>query len=288
MKFLRLFKTLKFILAHPLARHRPMAALGRYARWQVESRLRQSVEFKWVAGSRLLARHGMAGATGNIYCGLHEFADMAFLLHLLRPGDLFVDVGANIGSYSILASAACGARVIAAEPDPFTMRDLRANVEANQASGRVELIEAALGAHAGGVAFTVGLDTVNHVGLGGALGTREVPLRTLDDVVGARHPMLIKMDVEGYEAQVLAGAGHVLSEPSLRAIITEGVGEDVRGPLEAHGFQEFSYEPFTRTLSRGGAGVTLGPLNGLFIRDADFVAQRVASAQTRLIAGVPV
>ncbi len=203
IKFLRLFKTLRFILAHPLARRRPLAALGRYARWQVESSLRQSVEFEWVGGSRLLVRRGMTGATGNIYCGLHEFADMAFLLHLLRPGDLFVDVGANVGSYTILASAACGARVIAAEPDPVTMRDLRANVEANQASGRVELIEAALGAHGGAVSFTVGLDTVNHVGVGGALGTREVQLRTLDGVVGGARPLLIKMDVEGYERRSL-------------------------------------------------------------------------------------
>lgn len=46
----------------------------------------------------------MTGATGNWYCGLQEYEDMSFVLHALRPGDLFVDVGANIGSYSILAA----------------------------------------------------------------------------------------------------------------------------------------------------------------------------------------
>ena len=46
------------------------------------------MEFQWIKGSKLIVRNGMTGATGNIYCGLHEFADMGFVLHLLRPGDL--------------------------------------------------------------------------------------------------------------------------------------------------------------------------------------------------------
>jgi hypothetical protein len=52
------------------------------------------------------ATSGMTGATGNLYVGLHEFEEMAFLLHFLRPGDLFADVGANVGSYTILAAVA--------------------------------------------------------------------------------------------------------------------------------------------------------------------------------------
>ena len=57
----------------------------------------------------------MTGATGNIYAGLHEFVDMAFCLHLLRSGDLFVDVGANIGSYTVLASKVAGANSVTLE-----------------------------------------------------------------------------------------------------------------------------------------------------------------------------
>jgi hypothetical protein len=43
----------------------------------------------------------MTGATGNVYYGLHEFQDMAFVTHYLREGYLFADIGANIGSYSV-------------------------------------------------------------------------------------------------------------------------------------------------------------------------------------------
>ena len=45
----------------------------------------------------------MHGVTGNVYCGLHDFAEMSFMLHLLRAGDLFADIGANVGSYTVLA-----------------------------------------------------------------------------------------------------------------------------------------------------------------------------------------
>ena len=73
----------------------------------------------------------MTGATGNIYAGLHEFNDMAFCLHLLRSGDLFVDVGANIGSYTVLASKVAGANSITLEPVPQTFERLKRNVNIN-------------------------------------------------------------------------------------------------------------------------------------------------------------
>ncbi len=63
----------------------------------------------------------MTGATGNIYAGLHEFDDMAFFLHLLRPEDMFADVGSNIGSYTILASGVVGAKSVAFEPVAFNL-----------------------------------------------------------------------------------------------------------------------------------------------------------------------
>jgi hypothetical protein len=54
--------------------------------------------------SNLDLPHIFEKMSGNIYAGLHEFGDMAFVLHFLRAGDLFADVGANIGSYTVLAS----------------------------------------------------------------------------------------------------------------------------------------------------------------------------------------
>src|SRR5262245_10746432 len=123
-------ETLSYILKHPFNRGRPLAAVARYIRWQFESRVAAGpLAVAFVDDVKLIVSQGMTGATGNIYCGLHEFEDMGFALHLLRPGDLFVDVGANVGSYSLLA-AATGADVIAFEPgEAFPL--LKRNVEAN-------------------------------------------------------------------------------------------------------------------------------------------------------------
>src|SRR5262249_13208614 len=80
-----------------------------------------------------------------IYAGLHEFADMAFALHFLRAGDLFADGGANIGSYTVLASGVVGCRTVAFEPDPATAAALERNVSLNKIAERVELRISAVG-----------------------------------------------------------------------------------------------------------------------------------------------
>ena len=103
---------------HPLTRDAPMGAWARFASWQVRSRLQNEVIFPWIGGQRLAVRRGMTGATGNVYVGLHEFSDMMLSLHFLREADHFLDVGANVGSYTILAAGVCKARVWAFEPAP--------------------------------------------------------------------------------------------------------------------------------------------------------------------------
>jgi FkbM family methyltransferase len=279
--------TLQFIARHPLSSKRRLSAYLRYARWQIESRLRDEVVFNWVEGSKLVARNGMTGATGNIYCGLHEFVDMAFLLHLLRPGDLFVDVGANIGSYTVLASAVCGARSIAIEPDPGTSRSLKRNIERNGIDGLVTVIEAAVGAAPGMVRFTIGRDSTNRVAVETDAMTREVEVRTLDEILHNEDPILIKMDVEGYEQEVVAGASATLKKASLNAIITETVDPTIRTILETRGFRPAAYQPFERSFASIQSGNATKSHNTLFIC-RERVGERLNTSPHRRVAGVVV
>jgi hypothetical protein len=83
----------------------------------------------YVLETKLLIKRGMHGATGAIYTGLQEFEDMAFLLHFLKPEDTFIDIGANIGSYSILAGGVSKANVICVEPIPQTFKSLLLNIQ---------------------------------------------------------------------------------------------------------------------------------------------------------------
>jgi FkbM family methyltransferase len=276
------FATLGFIARHPLCRGRLMSAFGRYFRWQVESRIRSEIEFEWIEGAKLLAKRGMTGATGNIYCGLHEFVEMGFLLHLLRPNDLFLDIGANIGSYTILASKVCGARAVAFEPDPETARALRRNIAMNHLDALAIVREIALGGHTGDVAFTIGLDAMNRVAGADDKSVRMVPVRRLDDIPDAAAPTLIKLDVEGFEEQVLAGASGVLASPSLLALQSELCSPVVQETLKSFGFEAVFYDPFRRAASSTPFGYTS---NSLFIRNFEAVKRRLVQAPSRTVVG---
>ena len=127
-----------YVWNHPLNRAGKFTALLRVLRWQLVSRLISGpIALPFVEKTYLFAARGMTGATGNWYCGLHEVNDMAFALHLLRQDEYFVDVGANVGSYSILASGGAKARVIAVEPIPATFVHLQRNVALNGLSDQV-------------------------------------------------------------------------------------------------------------------------------------------------------
>lgn len=144
--------TFQFIFSHPLTRTRKIATFKRWLRWQLGSRITPgSSAVQFVENSRLLAQPGMTGATGNIYCGLHEFSDMGFLLHFLRENDLFMDVGANIGSYTVLASGVIGAETICFEPIPKSFEHLLDNININRLVDRVQALNVAVGSEEGEV-----------------------------------------------------------------------------------------------------------------------------------------
>jgi FkbM family methyltransferase len=276
---------IEFVRNHPLGRRAPLRAWANILAWQIRSRLaRGAVRCRWVGESVLMVRRGMTGATGNLYVGLHEFADMGFVLHFLRRGDLFVDVGANVGSYTVLAGRGAGAAVVAFEPDPDTAAHLADNIAANAIGERARIVTQAVGSESGIVRFSRLKDTVNHVLAADAPAeAREVPITTLDSALAGQHPALIKIDVEGHEPAVVAGAESVLADPALKAIILESHDAPTLAVLSRHGFRQCSYDPFTRSLAPKADHRWGG--NCLFVRDEAQVAQRVATAHAVRILG---
>lgn len=290
-----MLKTLRFIVKHPLNRNAPFSAVGRFLRWQLGSRLLPgSALVPFVGQTRLLARRGMTGATGNIYCGLHEFEDMALVLHTLRPGDWFVDVGANIGSYTVLAGGVCGASVLALEPVPASFECLLDNIRINRIESLVTAQKLAIGAHPGIIRFTDSLDTVNHViTANDAENGIDVPLETLDGLLQGLSPSVIKIDVEGYETEVIHGAMNTLADGKLLAVLVElngsgaryGFDEDaLHEALLEKGFVPCMYQPFSRKLIPI-EGKTPGAGNTLYVRDLAALRQRLAKAAPFTVLG---
>ncbi len=282
-------KVFQFIFNHPLNQHQKAAALLRFLTWQVRSRLtRGSVVHPWIDGAKFLVRRGETGLTGNVYAGLHEFTDMGYLLHLLRADDCFIDVGANVGAYTLLACAARRAKGYAFEPVPSTYARLRENLRINDLDGLVDARNIGLGAQPDTIYFTADHDTVNHALADGETTAHSIaaPVLPLDDVLQLTQPTLMKIDVEGFETPVLQGAKQTLANPLLHSIIIElnGAGahygfdeQKIVVMLQDLGFNSYSYDPLQRRLI-GLQGKNLGSGNTLFIRDEAFVRQRIASA----------
>jgi len=229
----------------------------------------------------------MVGATGNLYCGLHEFEDMGFVLHFLRSDDLFLDIGANVGTYTVLAAGVAGSSVLAFEPIQTTHMRLMRNVQVNSLHSRVVALNIGLGAESGSLIFSADLDSENHVlqtdmPIEGEI-TR-VNVDSLDNVLGGRMPTLIKIDVEGFETEVIRGGVLAFNSPSLMAVLIElnGSGQRygfsekaIHDSFVDRGFSPYRYDPFDRRLTlRVDNGVNENG-NTLYIRDEKSVQKRV-------------
>lgn len=151
------------------------------------------------------------GRSLSVYGEWAQF-ELAWLLSLLRPGDTVVDAGANVGTHTVPFAQAVGpaGRVHAFEPQGQVAEVLAANLALNGLD-QVTVHQAALGAVDGRIVVPH-LDVGRELNLGGvSLGAfgpgdgDEVPVQTIDDL-NLPECRLIKIDVEGMEADVLAGA----------------------------------------------------------------------------------
>jgi FkbM family methyltransferase len=204
------------------------AALVAYARGfehPAKIRILRWLVRRLVAG-RLRVRYG-AGATiaidpadyigwAVLRTGHYEPASLALALQIMarQPG-LFVDIGANFGWYSCAAAAIAGATVISIEPDCENCAALRANLVFNQSSN-VTVINGAVGANFAAVQMirrarsnsgTVAIKASDEApGIPGDwVATMPLDLLLERIVVPPVRPVLIKLDVEGFEPQALAG-----------------------------------------------------------------------------------
>lgn len=130
----------------------------------------------------------------------------------------FLDIGANVGCYSLFATQLAKLeRCIAFEANPSTANELRANIALNQRS--IDVIEAAVSNQVGEVSFGV---VSEFAGDNAVLATafhdgfkkhQTVPAITLDSLGELPGPICLKIDVEGHEREVMTGAARILSGP---------------------------------------------------------------------------
>jgi len=238
----------RFVWEHPAnVGHRPRALL-RLAGYQFRARLlRRRTVARLGERSVIWVDLHRTAASKVMYANPPDLPEMQVWRQVLRPGSLFIDVGANVGAYTIWA-AECGAEVIALEPAADTFELLLENIAVN--GYRVRAIQAAAGARCGTARFTAGRDAGNHLDPD---GPAEARLVTIDSLIGGRHVAGMKVDVEGFEIDVLRGCVRALSERRIGLIQLEWnamsqrvLGTDrrpVADLLARHGYQLFRPDP---------------------------------------------
>ncbi len=159
----------------------------------------------------------------RIFYGAFEVGEIRFVRSFVRPGDVVVDVGANVGLFTLIAAAAVGStgQVHAFEPVPGNFARLQENLGLNQLHNVVAQ-RMALGEEAGDL--TLGVDHAEgapsgvsgHFTEGGSRDAVQVPVCRLDDYLAEhlrnRHLRLVKIDVEGMEPLVLRGLDRQLND----------------------------------------------------------------------------
>jgi FkbM family methyltransferase len=165
-----------------------------------------------IHGARLRGDHRAIMPRCIYWFGVWEPLVSAWLESRLRPGDVFVDVGANMGYTALLAARAVGSTgaVVAFEPAPGTFAKLTANLALNPGAN-VRAVESAVGAREGRIPFyrAPWNDAESSTVAGGRLEPAgEVPAAPLARLLSDEEMLrtrAIKIDVEGGEWDVIAG-----------------------------------------------------------------------------------
>jgi FkbM family methyltransferase len=202
--------------------------LLRHAHWQVRKALNWFPFEQRLAGSRILASHRSCGVSALINSqGLYDYNNMRLLQWLLRNGGTFFDIGANIGSYTLLASELGAVQVMAFEPHPMTVKLLSENVCLNNRKN-VTVCHMALGQREGSLWLTdYAGSSINHSVAEHEGRTVEVPCQRADRFCEERGvtPNYVKLDVEGFEFDVLTGFGAQLDHVQVLFIECIGLSE---------------------------------------------------------------
>jgi FkbM family methyltransferase len=284
------------VLSHPLNRGSKGRALWDYFVWNVA---RFSMDSRQVVrmpeGIDLIVGRRENYATGVYVHSLPDFWEMLFFAHLLRSNDLFADVGANVGMYSLWVARTTGARVIAVEPVAETYGNLRKNIRLNELDALIEPMNTGVGDLPGEFYMSESKGGMNHVLQEPDEHSVAIPVRRLDDIFSGSVPVAMKMDVEGFEMRALKGATRLLQNTAFKALLIElqdrtlkrygTSAQEVRSFLEAQGFVACIYKPIQRKL----VPITAEhELNVIFVKRNDAeVATRIAEGRKIRLSNFP-
>jgi FkbM family methyltransferase len=218
----------------------PLEGILRHSQWQLRKLFHKFPCQLPIARSRLYVDRPSGVAALVNAMGEYDYNNMELLRFVLSLGaNTFIDIGANIGVYTLIASEVPDSCVISIEPHPSTFALLKLNVELN-ARKNVLCLNLALSSKESEVPFSdLSIPELNRVlkpgeQQGGALLVRS---RRFEDVcieLGL-HPDILKIDVEGHEEEVLRGFGDFAGTAKM-IFIENGDLPELRALLQTAGY----------------------------------------------------
>lgn len=250
----------------------PSASLrGGQLRAKLQRRLAQGLAragwypaFTIAAGPASGLRIRLENASGDYVLGTNELPVQRAVVQRLLSGSVFYDIGSNIGFFALLGARAVGptGHVYAFEPVPNNAKCIESNARSNRFTN-ITVVSEAVGAESGTAELLLtphpGGATLSRPDAGEEVtGSLRVPMVSVDDLVGSdrvRPPDLVKIDVEGTEAEVLAGMEKTMAEHTPVLVvevddsdrdIAERKYQALREQVEAAGYRVERLEPAYR------------------------------------------
>jgi FkbM family methyltransferase len=220
-----------------------LQAVTRYLTWQFAKRTYASHWDIPYHGLTLRCHRDSHSASAAMYFnGMPDFREMSFIKRYLRPGDTFLDIGANVGVYTLLAASIVGPSGIvhAFEPGALALSHLRENIALNKLDN-VRVYELALSNRQGEARLVAGGDdcVASLVPESGDASSQEaitIKCATLDGYLPEAHFAMAKLDIEGAEPMALRGAVQHLARGNPPVLQIEMDGYSKKYGVQTHDF----------------------------------------------------
>jgi FkbM family methyltransferase len=216
--------TIKYIWLHPNCKNHRIQSISKFIFWQLYKRLTQQyIDIRLLPNIKIRCYPDSYSAANALYCGLYDYDDMNFLLRYLRAEDSFLDIGANVGVYTLLAASKIkSGSIYSFEALPKNFTRLEENLKLNQL-WQVKPYAIAVSDFTGSIALNLAEgDCMPFITLTATTHTITVPTDTLDNLLPNLASLtLAKMDIEGAEILALKGATSLLKQQRIPVWIME-------------------------------------------------------------------
>ena len=223
-----MLRSYNFLIKAPFNKVYPVRALLRFLVWKLIRLLKfQNLKIKFWKNHYFYINHDSFQSMWLMYNYIVDWEEFLFIHYYLRTNSIVFDIGANMGFYTILMSRSIGelGQIHSFEPDSKNFQRLSQNISINQFKGQFIQNNDAVSQRNGKMKMTVGFDGENHLVESDFSGNSStINVVCLDEYCIQKGMTLIdfiKIDVEGFELDVLKGALNLLTRKNINVIQLE-------------------------------------------------------------------